>query len=97
MIAALASSDAVNAETGPGRYGPGGMNSPFEQFRNPNAEDGENGPESEGPLEVETLKEEEVFNYEHVMTPDEEACYLNRYTDVTNMTANEHYARVGEK
>lgn len=31
------------------------------------------------------------------MTPEEEGCYLSRYTDVTNMTANEHYARVGEK
>ena len=30
------------------------------------------------------------------MTAEEEACYLDRYTDVTNMTANEHYARIGE-
>ena len=97
LIAALASSNAVNAEEGPGRWGEGGRSSPFEQFRNPNAEDGENGPDSEGPLDVDTLKEEEKFNYEAVMTPEEEACYLNRYTDVTNMTANEHYARVGEK
>lgn len=51
-----------------------------------------------GPVvEPEKLPEEEKFNFEAVMTPEEEACYISRYTDVTNMTANEHYARVGEK
>ena len=32
------------------------------------------------------------------MTPEEETCYMARYTDLpANMSANEHYARVGEK
>lgn len=72
------------------------MSSPFEQFRNPNAEDEAAG-STEGPIEPEELPEEEKFAFENVMTPDEEACYLSRYTDIVNMSANEHYARVGEK
>jgi len=97
LIAALASSNAVNAESGPpGRYGAGGRGSPFEQFRNPNSADEDTGSDA-GPIEVESLPEEEKFEFEKVMTPVEEACYLARYTDVTDMTANEHYARIGEK
>jgi hypothetical protein len=97
LIAALASSNAVKAESGPGgRWGPGGRSSPFERFRNPNSGDEDTGSDA-GPIEPESLPEEEKFEFEKVMTPVEEACYLNRYTDVTNMTANEHYARVGEK
>jgi len=96
LIAAL-DFDAVSAETGP-KWGAGGMGSPFEQFRNPNAEDETQG-SSAGPIEIEPAKlpEEEKFDFEKVMTPEEEACYANRYTDVGNMTSNEHYARVGEK
>ena len=48
------------------------------------------------PEDVEQLPPEEKFTFDAVMTAEEEACYLDRYTDVTNMTANEHYARVGE-
>ena len=95
LIAALGTSDSVRAEAGP-KWGPNGMGSPFEQFRNPNAEDEMTGT-VEGPIEIDDLPEEEKFEYEKVMTPEEEGCYLSRYTDVTNMTANEHYARIGEK
>ena len=31
------------------------------------------------------------------MTPEEEACYAKRYTDIGSMSPNEHYARTGEK
>lgn len=78
-------------------WGKGGRNSPFEQFRNPNAEINEGAAGPPPTPEPETLPEEEKFEFEKVMTPEEEACYSSRYSDIGNMTANEHYARVGQK
>ena len=72
------------------------MGSPSEQFRNPNTEDEAVGSNA-GPVEPAEVPAEEKFDFEKVMTPEEEACYAKRYTDVGSMTPNEHYARVGEK
>jgi hypothetical protein len=66
LIAALASSDAVMAESGP-KWGDNGMGSPFEQFRNPNVDD-EPSEVDHGshhapiePADIESLPEEEKF------------------------------------
>lgn len=72
------------------------MGSPFEQFRNPNAEEEASGTDA-GPIEPAELPAEEKFEFDNVMTPAEEACYAKRYTDVGTMSPNEHYARTGEK
>ena|ERR1719329_114895 len=93
LIATFANSDVASAG---GPHGPGGMGSPFEQFRNPNAEDETMGSDV-GPIVPEDLAPEEKFEFDNVMTPEEEACYTKRYTDVGSMSANEHYARTGEK
>ena len=58
LVAALTSSDAVQATAGP-KWGDRGMSSPFEQFRNPNAEDEAVG--SGAPIEPEKAPEEEKF------------------------------------
>lgn len=73
-------------------YGPGGRNSPFERFRNPQAAAEEDATDTADEVV------EEPFVFENVMDAKEEACYSARYSDIpANMTANEHYARYGER
>ena len=101
VLIALLGVSAIESEVELERknWGKGGKKSPFERFRNPQTDVSSTEVEDE---EVEAEEEAETeapeFTYENVMDSEEEACYLARYTDVpANMSANEHYARKGEK